>query len=39
MHFDDLRLKLLACVFVWEALNIKKVQRYSHTLLKNWSND
>lgn len=39
MHFDGLRLKLLACVFVWEALNIKKVQRYSHTLLKNWSND
>lgn len=39
MHFDGLRLKRLACVFVWEALNIKKVQRYSHTLLKNWSND
>lgn len=27
------------CFCFWEALNIKKVQRYAHTLLRNWSND
>lgn len=39
MHFDGFQLKLWLVFLLWEALNIKKVQHYSHTLLKNWSND